>query len=184
MMMLLFRSLLALYPSAHRREYGDEMTAVLAAVHADITQKGLLAKAIAYAREVSGLLHGAFQEHARSFLLPQGCSFYPRRFLMRSEFRFPKSTVALMSIILAAVIMTIEKAKAISESVPPANPTVGPIQAEHFTTVSTLLVVLAGMAIAGAILWAVLFGLRRSGIQRLAELETTAGHPTKSNLIG
>ena len=104
---------------------------------------------------------------------------------MRSEFKFPKATVTLMIVILIAVVMAIEKAKAISESLPPTSQTVGPIQPEHFTTVSTLLVVLAGMAVAGALLWAVQFALHRSGIQRLSELNTTAEHGTKTgNLLG
>ena len=41
---------------------------------------------------------------------------------MRSEFRFPKATPILMAIILAGVILTIEKATAIEESLPHAYP--------------------------------------------------------------
>ncbi len=89
---------------------------------------------------------------------------------MRSEFRFPKATVVLMTIILAAVIMAIEKAKAISASVPPTSQPVGPIQPEHFTTVTTFLIVLVGAGIAAVIGWTILFALHRSGMQRLAEV--------------
>ena len=98
---------------------------------------------------------------------------------MRSEFRFPKSTVTLMTLILAAVVMTIEKAKAISASVPHGNPPVGPIQPEHFATVSTLLVLLGGMAVAGALVSVVQFALHRSGIQRLSALDPSR-HETKA----
>lgn len=84
---------------------------------------------------------------------------------MRSEFRFPKATVALMTIILAAVVWTIEKAKAISASVPHTSQQVGPISVQ-FTIVPTLVLVLIIAGTAGAIGWAVLFALRRSGVQR------------------
>jgi hypothetical protein len=181
-MTTLFRALLFLYPAAYRLEYGEEMSAVLAAVREDIAKKAPLAKALAYAREVQGLLRGALDEHSRSLFSPQGSRFYARRLPMRSEFRFPKSTVTLMTLILAAVVMAIEKAKAISDSVPYSSTPVGKIRAEQFTTVSTLLIVLAGMAIAGALLWIVLFALRRSGIQRLSALNPSAEPRAKNSL--
>ena len=94
---------------------------------------------------------------------------------MRSEFRFPKATVGLMLVILAAVMLTIEKAKAISASIPHANPPVGHIYASQITILPTLLVVLIGAIGAGVIGWAILFALRRSGIQQLSELKPSAG---------
>ena len=177
--MRLFRRLLSLYPGAYRSAYGEEMLTVLTAIRADIGRKGPRAQVVAYLREVEGLLSGALREHLRLLCLPQGFSFYTRRFSMRSEFRFPKSTVALMTLILAAVVMTIEKAKAISASVPHGNPPVGPIQPEHFATVSTLLVLLGGMAVAGALVSVVQFALHRSGIQRLSALDPSR-HETKA----
>ena len=87
---------------------------------------------------------------------------------MRSEFRFPKATVALMTVILAAVVWTIEKAKAISASVPHTNPPIVPVPTVQFTIVPTLLVVTAMAVAAGALGWAALFALRRSGMQRLS----------------
>jgi hypothetical protein len=184
-MLLFLRSLLSLYPSAYRDEYGEEMMTVLAAVQSDITTKGPMTRAVACTRETAGLLRGALEEHVRSFLFPQRCSPYlQRRFSMRSEFRFPKATVTLMTIVLVAVIMTIVKATAIEESVPSANPAVGPIHPAHFTIVSTLLVIMAAVCVAGALVWAVLFALNRSGIQRLSELNPSADHRAKSGLFG
>jgi hypothetical protein len=181
-MLLLFRSLLFLYPSSYRDEYGEEMMTVLAEVRADIRKKGALSRAFSYTREVAGLLGGALQEHARGFVSPQGDSLYlQRRLSMRSEFRFPKATVTLMTIILVAVIMTIVKATAIEDSVPPASTAVGPIHPAHFTIVSTLLILMAGVCVAATVVWGVLFALKRSGIQRLSEINTTS-HPTKSGL--
>ena len=88
---------------------------------------------------------------------------------MRSEFRFPKATAPLMAIILALIVVAIEKAKAIQASLPHTNPHVGPIQPAQFTLFSTLVVVLAITCAAGLLGWAILFALRRSGLHRLSE---------------
>jgi hypothetical protein len=171
----LFRSLLYLYPAAYRREYGEEMIGVLLEVRGEQRRKGLLALAATYFRETAGLLQGALHEHTRRILCPYGFSnFSPRRLTMRSEFRFPKSTVALMTIILLAVALTIDKAKSIEASVAPSSTYVGPIQAEHFTIVGTFLIVFVLACVMAAMVWAVLFALNRSGIQRLSQLNPSA----------
>ena len=177
-MLALYRSLLHLYPGAYRSEYGDEMVQVLSEVQAEARTRSALARVISGVREAGGLLYGALREH---FLSITGSHerrrfsfmFLSGRFAMRSEFRFPKATVALMTVILAAVIFTIEKAKAISASVPRASLPVGPIQAQ-FTIVPTLLVVLIGTAVAGVIGWAILFALHRSGVHQLSEMKPSA----------
>ena len=89
---------------------------------------------------------------------------------MRSEFRFPKATGWLMLVILAAVVMVYEKAKAIQASLPNTHPYVGPIQPAQFTLISTFAVVFVAGCVIGAVGWAVLFALRRSGAQRFSEL--------------
>lgn len=94
---------------------------------------------------------------------------------MKSEFRFPKATVGLMLVILAVVIWAIEKAKAISASIPHANPPVGPIRPEQFAFGQTLLAVLIWAVVAGAIGWGVLYALRRSGVQQLSEMNPPLG---------
>jgi len=99
---------------------------------------------------------------------------------MKSEYRFPKTTVGLMMVILAAVMFTIEKAKAISASVPHANPPVGPIQSAQATIVQTLLVTLIWAIVSGAIGWGILYALRRTGVQQLSEMNPAAGQrPSK-----
>ncbi|HET7149797.1 MAG TPA: hypothetical protein VFI60_00185, partial [Candidatus Acidoferrum sp.] len=92
-----------------------------------------------------------------------------------SEFRFPKSTVALMAIILAAVMFTIEKARAISVSIPHANPPVGPIHPTQAMIVQALLATLIWAIGAGAIGWGILYVLRRTGVQELSEMNPAAG---------
>lgn len=47
---------------------------------------------------------------------------------MRSEFRFPRSTTALVSVILGGVILAIEKGKAVQASVSFTHPRLPPIR--------------------------------------------------------
>ena len=91
---------------------------------------------------------------------------------MRSQFRFPKTTAFLMTVILAGVVLAIEKAEAIRASVPDVNPHVGPIQPAHLTILATMVLMFLVVYIAGAVGWVVLFALRRSGVHRLSELPT------------
>lgn len=171
-MLPLYRSLLHLYPAAYRCEYGEEMMAVLSEVQAEIERKGVFARVMFGACEIGGLLHGALQEHLRSITgFYGGEMFSPRRFTMRSEFRFPKATVTLMSIIFVAILVAMDRAKAIQDSVIPyASPHVGPLRPLDLTVLPSLLMVLVGACGAAAIGWAILYALRRSGVQRLSEL--------------
>jgi hypothetical protein len=178
-MLALYRSLLYLYPSAYRWEYGDEIIGVLAEVQAETRKRSVLAQVSGATHEAGGLLYGALREHLRSVTGSSGgemflSMFLSRRFKMRSEFRFPKATVTLMTIILAVVVIAIEKAKAISASVPHASVQVGPIQTQ-FTIVPTLLVVLFGTMVVGVLGWAVFFAMRRSGVHRLSEMNPSTG---------
>jgi hypothetical protein len=174
-MLFLYRCLLRLYPAAYRYEYGDEMAGVFSNLRKDVRNKtqgmGLLPRGKFFLREFAGLLYGALQEHSRSItgsnLLPSSS----RRFTMRSEFRFPKATPVLMIIILAGVILTIEKATAIEESLPHAYPQqLPPIQPEHFTFFPAMAVIFLSAYAVAVIGWAVLFALRRSGVHRLSEM--------------
>src|SRR5438874_7399010 len=92
-MLALYRSLLYLYPSAYRWEFGHEMMDVLAEVQAEIRKRGARERVLCVAREVGGLLYGALQEHLWSITGSQGgrrfsSLFSSGRFAMRSEFRF------------------------------------------------------------------------------------------------
>jgi hypothetical protein len=177
-MLALYRLMLYLYPAAYRGEYGEEMLEVLSEVQTKIRSKSAPGAVACAAREASSLLCGALQEHLRPFTAAHDrgrFSFLFRgRVAMRSEFRFPKATVGLMLVILAAVMFTIEKAKAISASIPHANPSVGHIHPSQITILPMLLVALASAIGAGVIGWAILFALRRSGIQQLSEVNPSA----------
>src|SRR5262252_6140014 len=131
-MLALYRVLLRFYPPAYRCEFGEEMMDVLLDVQAETGKKGARAMFFSSVHESVGLVYGAMREHFYSITGPYGSAWstFNRRFAMRSEFRFPKATVGLMVVILAAVMLAIEKARAISMSIPHANPPVGPIRPE------------------------------------------------------
>ena len=173
-MLFLYRCLLHLYPVAYRYEYGDEMAGVFRELQKDMRGemrgKRLLPRGAFLLREFAGLLNGALQEHSRAIT---GSNLFPsssRRFTMRSEFRFPKATPVLMTIILAGVILTIEKATAIQESLPYTHPRLPPIQPERFTFFPAMAVIFLSAYAAAVIGWIVLFALRRSGVHRLSEM--------------
>jgi hypothetical protein len=161
-MRTLYRCLLRLYPTAHRDCFGQEMAAVFREVQGEAAKKGRAARIRFYVRETAGLLLGAVREHLREF--PN------RRSAMRTEFRFPKATAVLMMIILAGVVLAIEKGKAIQASLPAVNPSIGLIQPAQHTFLPVVAIVFLFFYAVGLIGWALLFALRRSGVHRLAEI--------------
>lgn len=178
-MISLYRCLLYLYPAAYRCEYGEEMAGVFRELQAEIRYekggKSIRPGAIFCLREFAGLLSGALHEHSRA-ITGSDFSFPSRRFTMRSEFRFPKATPILMAVILAGVILAIEKATAIEQSFPLAYPQqLPPIQPEHFTFFPAMAVIFLSAYAAAVIGWAVLFAMRRSGMHRLSEMPPASG---------
>lgn len=171
-MATLSRYLLYLYPAAHRMEFGEEMKEVLRERQNEVAKRGAMSRWMSNGREIGGLLRGAAQEHARAATGLYSWEEFPiRRIRMRKEFRFPKATPVLMMVILVAILMAIEKARAIQLSVPPSHQDVGPIQSANFTVVPTFGLLLVMGCVVGAIAWAVAYALRRSGVQRLEELK-------------
>jgi hypothetical protein len=167
----LYQSFLRLYPGVYRRQFGEEMMAVFREVDADARDHGIVAMTKVYFREGFGLFRGALAEHARR-IFGRNVSFphSSRRPTMRSEFRFPKSTTVLMVIILAGVVLAIERAKAIRASLPDTNPQLPPIRPEHFTFFPTIALMFVFFYAAGLVGWVILFALRRSGGHRLSDL--------------
>jgi hypothetical protein len=169
-MLRLYRRLLALYPAAYREQFTEEMVAVFSDIYAEAVTQEMRARALLYLREALGLLAGALHEHARALGAGIWMDVSPRRFSMRNEFRFPKTTAVLMTIILAGVIMAIRKGEAIEASLPHVSQPIAPI---HSAPSYLLPGVVAGFLFfyaAGLIGWAILFALRRSGVHRLDEM--------------
>jgi hypothetical protein len=173
-MLNVYQTLLRLYPRPYRQQFADEMIAVFRDVDAEAQREGIAATAKFYLREITGLFRGAMAEHVRHFLGSDVSSpFSSRRFTMRSGFRFPKTTAFLMTVILAGIVLAIEKAESIRASVPYNNPPVGPIQPAHLTILTTMALTFLLVYAAGAVAWVVLFALRRSGVHRLSEMTKT-----------
>ena len=175
-MLAFYRALLRLYPAAYRCEFGEEMMGVLSEVLSENQKKSALVSLFSGARETGGLLFGAAREHFYTITGSHGSGVFSfkRRLAMRSEFRFPKATLGLMMVILAAVMLAIEKARAISMSLPHANPPVGPIQDVQVAVVQVFLATLVWAITAGAIGWGILYALRRTGVQQLSEMNPAA----------
>jgi hypothetical protein len=168
-----YRQLLRLYPAIHREQFADEMIAVFADAEADALSKGRLARGAFWTREIAGIVGGVLHEQWRALGGDSvGLCFPARRLTMRTEFRFPKTTAALMTIILAGVVLAIKKGETISSS--PVNPPIGPLPPTHSVLLGGIFLTLAFFYAAGMIGWAILFAMRRSGVHRLAE---TAGGP-------
>ena len=163
-MLTLYRWLLYLYPPVYRREYRDEMVSVFRDAHTDASAGTLRDRISFRVREASGLLAGAVREHVRIINgSDQLISF--RRFTMRPEFRFPRSTVALMLIIFAGVILAMEKANTVQVAYAAGADSIWPSTPWFFG-----LVLLLACASAVAV-WGLLFALKRTGADRLADIQ-------------
>ncbi len=170
-MLSVYRKLLDLYPAEHREQFGEEMIAVLLQERDENADRKLAARAWLALREIAGLMSGALRERIRVlFQFQYGLSLCDGRFSMRNGFRFPKTTIVFMALILACVVSAIQKGEDIAASLPHVNPQIGPIQPVHSTLFApfvVLSIIFYGLGLAG---WAVLFALRRSGVHRLADM--------------
>lgn len=164
-MLSVYRGLLYLYPSVYRREYAAEMVSVFRNAQADVSAASLRERFSFRFREGWGLVAGAVQEHLRTMSDSyQSISF--RRFDMRPEFRFPRSTVFLMSIIFAGVILAMEKANTIQLKYAAGAGSIWPSLPWFlgFVFLFTCAAALVGLGI--------LFALGRTGAQRIANIQT------------
>jgi hypothetical protein len=156
-MLALYRRLLRLYPDSYFREYGEEMASVFGQAQEETRHRGLSARILFCLREVFGVLAGAVREQFR---------YVHRNSLRRPDmrsFRFPRTTIFLMLVILAMIIVAIDKAH-LQYSEP-----ITLIIWDHF--LGLLLNVFAFSAV-GAISYAILFALRQTGVQRLSNVQT------------
>jgi hypothetical protein len=160
----LYRCLLRLYPADYFREYAAEMTLVFSQARSAARGENLMARLSFYLREISSVLVGALRQR---FFCPSHWNLR-RRFDMRPEFRFPRSTVFLMCVIFAGVVLAIDKAKNIvqmKEGLPP-----GTIAAWD-PMLWSLLFALALVLAAVAAVWGIMFALRRTGMHRLDNVQ-------------
>lgn len=161
-MLRIYHSLLYCYPPAYRHEFGAEMETVFRQTQEDAAALSPQNRAVFFLREFSGLLSGAIEQHLRS-RFGFGAGFQLRRFHMRPQFRFPRSTVFLMCVILAGVAFAIDKAQQIQ-----ANLTGAQLRTE---TAAPLILTFIVVYVAAAAAWGILFALRRTGLHRLDKVQ-------------
>jgi hypothetical protein len=163
MLLTVYRSLLYLYPESYRHEFGEEMIAVFGEARTHLSP-ALIANITFHQREFRGLLSGALRAHFDRLFGP---AVLFSRFYMQPQFRFPRSTVVLMCVILAGVVLAINKAVDVVQLKqgvrPGSNPSWEPMLG---AVMLTLGVVLAAVAV----VWGVLFATRRTGMHRLEEM--------------
>ena len=129
------------------------------------TTEGLARRLAFCVRELSGLLSGALREQIRTLVGSYDCIPFGR-IDMRPELRFPRSTVFLMSVILAAVVLAISKATSIELEYGGTIETVWPGLPWFLATMVAL------VFLAVTIVWGILFAMRRTGMHRLANLQS------------
>src|SRR5215472_14059662 len=118
-MVAFYRTLLCLYPAEYRKRFGEEMLAVLFQEREENAKRRLRNRVRLVLRESAGLLKGAFHEHFRMITqIHEELSFVTGGFAMRNGFRFPKSTIFFMALILCGVLTAIKKGEDIATSVP------------------------------------------------------------------
>ncbi len=167
-MLGLYRTLLRLYPASFRQEFGEEMIAVFREARADVATGGRARVSFLWS-EAFGVIGGAMQEQLRVSTGFSWDNFLSKRFSMRSNFRFPKTTAVLMIVIFAGVVLAIEKARAVAAAYPSGHPYL-PVQPGHTAFAQPIGIMFATVYVLAIAVWAVLFALGRSGVHRLAEL--------------
>ncbi len=158
-MLTIYRRLLWLYPKAYRREFQEEMAEVLGQLQADWSKAGFLAQLLFYVRESAGLIAGVLRETWRQSVM--------RRFTVGNNFRFPKATWILMTLILAGVIAAIRKGEAISVSLPHDNPALAPIHPAN-TVMSGWVMSFFIMYAVGLVVGGVFFLVRRTKLGKMS----------------
>ena len=164
-MLAFYRWLLYLYPSLYRREFANEMLLVFRDAHADAGAGSFAERICFHVRETCGLLAGAVREHL-NFTSISGSLISFTRFDMRSEFRFPRSTVFLMSLIFGGVILAMEKANTIMVKYAGGEGSIWP-SLPWFLVFTVIFTFAGALAVRG-----ILFALGRTGGQRLANIQT------------
>jgi hypothetical protein len=166
-MLCVYKRLLRLYPAPYRQQFADEMLSLFNQLKCENSIQTRLRRGVFYVREIAGVLRGAARERCR-VLRGQDVGLFEGGFMMRDGFRFPKTTAILMTLILAGIVVAIQKGEAIQASLPASNPQIGPIQ-PHSVMLSSIVSFLVIFYAAGAIGWIILLALRKFGVHRLHE---------------
>ncbi|HKH97624.1 MAG TPA: hypothetical protein VJ999_00835 [Candidatus Sulfotelmatobacter sp.] len=165
-MLTLYRCLLYLYPAIYRREFGEEMTSVFLQAQLAVRNGNLAARVSFCAREIPGLLSGAMLERFHKTTGSYDSMAF-RGFNVRPEFQFPRFTVFLMLVILAGVVLSLEKARGIQMKYGAGASLMSVWPALPWALALMLLIVSATVVL----VLGLLFALRRTGVHRFANLQ-------------
>jgi hypothetical protein len=157
-----YRWLLRLYPGSYRDEFAEEMTSVFCEARNELGPAKSM-KLSFYGREFYGLCSGALRAHVERVF---GAVPF-RGFYMQPQRRFPHSTVFLTCVILAGVVLAIEKAKTVVQMKEGLTPAIAP----GWHPLFWFFPFAVALVIAGAV-WGILFALRRTGMHRLDNMHT------------
>jgi hypothetical protein len=163
-MFYLYRCLLRLYPRRYFQEYAGEMAAVFLQAWESYRHRSLSVRVAFCADELWGVFTGALGEHLHYY----DRTSMIRRFDMRA-FRFPRSTIFLMALILVAVVTAIEKGRILSMQLATGNMNAPAVWS---AIPRVFLGACAFMFAAGAIGYGLMFVLRRAGVQRFPNVQT------------
>lgn len=152
----LYRWLLFLYPADYRAIFGTEMTKVFDEAHAAASKRGILGRAAFYMRELTGLIWTASCAQIR---IHSGWADGVKRFVNG------RAAVTALIFMFVAVVAAIEILKSFAFHQHHAQPMLW----HEF-----LLAILVGLTVAcgGAVGWTVAFFLGRTGMHRIASIDT------------
>lgn len=167
MIISIYCGLLFLYPADYRARFGKEMAEVFRQAYAEACTQGYFSRFRFCLRELTGVVRAASCEQANTY----GRSWWAahmRRMVMSR--RLHSITVILaMSLVLLAVVVTIETLKTFALQMSVSRPMLSP---RFPLAVWEMLAVAYG---GGAVGWAIAFAIRRTGMHRLADMETRSG---------
>jgi len=168
-MINVYRQLLRLYPAAYRREFADEMLTVFEEARCETVRESFIKRGLFNLREVAGLVGGACKEHLRIAEWKDLKVLLPRKeFIMHNGFRFPKSTVVFMMLILGGVLVAIKRGGDIARSL--IDPQVAGTQPMHSALLPPVVLLWMFFCAFGLVGWGIMFALKRSGMHRLAQI--------------
>ncbi len=157
----LYRWLFRVYPVSYREEFGEEMASVFRDAQSELPPE-LVAKLSFYGREFSGLLWGALRARVDRLFGP--ATSYGRRD-MCTQPRFRRSTVMLMLVMFAGVVLAMATAISVAG---------GTLKAVWPSLAAVLVFLLLSICAAVAAVLGILRMLRRSGVHRLEKVRVAS----------
>ncbi len=188
-MAAVYERLLRLYPASYRAAFAGEMAEVFRESERDARSLPRLDRVAFYLNEYAGLAAGAIREQLHAAGQPRGWQFFGSRSLyMQPERKFSKVAIVFMCLAFAIIVETIIKGQGIAAYIYQVYTANGHVVIEtrqhlalgnslstwpsHYGLVSCILTGFVIAWIVGAAAWVSMNAMRRSGAQRMDDLET------------